>query len=82
MTGLQIALSVILIVVSVLLIIIVLLQKNRQADASAINGSVSNSFFDKTQGRGKDASLEKLTVILGVALLVVVLVTIGITLFL
>ncbi|MBR5992103.1 MAG: preprotein translocase subunit SecG [Clostridia bacterium] len=81
MTGLQIALSVILIVVSILLIVIVLLQKNRQADASAINGSTSNSFFDKTQSRGKDATLEKLTIILGVVLLVVVIVTIAVTLF-
>ena len=81
MTGLQIALSVILVIISVLLIIVVLLQKNRQADASAINGSTSNSFFDKTQGRGKDSALEKLTVILGVVLLVVVIVTIAVTLF-
>ncbi|MBQ0136028.1 MAG: preprotein translocase subunit SecG [Oscillospiraceae bacterium] len=81
MTGLQIALSILLIIVSALLILVVLVQKDRQSDASAINGSTSSSFFDKTQGHSKDATLGKLTVILGGVLGVLVVVTIAITLF-
>lgn len=81
MTPLQMVLAVLLIIVSVLLTIVVLFQKNRQADASAINGSTSSSFFDKTQGHSKDATLSKLTVILGAILVVLVVVTIAITLF-
>lgn len=81
MTGLQIALAILLIIVSVLLILVVLIQKDRQSDASAINGGASSSFFDKTQGHSKEATLGKLTVILGGVLGVLVVVTIAITLF-
>lgn len=81
MTPLQMVLAVLLIIVSVILTILVLLQKNRQADASAVNGSTSSSFFDKTQGHSKDAALSKLTIIFGVILVVLVIVTIAVTLF-
>ncbi len=81
MTVAQIICSILLIIVSVALILIVLIQKNRQADASAVNGAASSSFFDKTQGHSKDATLGKITIILGGVLAVLVLTTLGINLF-
>lgn len=81
MSGIEIALAILLIVVSVLLIFIVLIQKDRQSDASAINGSASSSFFDKTQGHSKDATLGKITIILGVIFTVLVIATLAVTFF-
>ena len=81
MTGLQIALAIILIVISIALIIVVLVQKDRSSDASAVMGGGDSSFFDKTKGHQKDALLSKTTVILGVALVVVAIVTLAVLLF-
>ncbi len=81
MTTAEIICSVLLIVVSLAIIILVLAQKNRQADASAVSGASSSSFFDKTQGHSKDAALAKMTIILGGVLVLLVLTTLGITLF-
>ena len=75
MTGIQMACAIALVVVSILLIVVVLVQKDRGADASAVMGSSSNSFFDKTQGHGRDALLSKITIALGVILAVLVIVT-------
>lgn len=82
MTGLEMACAIALIIVSTLITIIVLVQKDRGADASAVMGGSSSSFFDKTQGHGRDAMLSKATIILGVILVVLVIATLAIILFL
>ncbi len=81
MTGLQIALAIILIIISIALIVVVLIQKDRSSDASAVMGVGDSSFFDKTKGHQKDAVLSKITVILGVALVVVAIATLAVLLF-
>lgn len=81
MTGLQIALAIILIIISIVLIVVVLIQKDRSSDASAVMGGGDSSFFDKTKGHQKDAVLSKITVILGVALVVVAIATLAVLLF-
>ena len=81
MTGLQIALAIILIIISIALIVVVLIQKDRSSDASAVMGGGDSSFFDKTKGHQKDAVLSKITVILGVALVVVAIATLAVILF-
>ena len=81
MTGLQIALAIILIIISIALIVVVLIQNDRSSDASAVMGGGDSSFFDKTKGHQKDAVLSKITVILGVALVVVAIATLAVLLF-
>ncbi|NLL62762.1 MAG: preprotein translocase subunit SecG [Ruminococcaceae bacterium] len=80
MSGLQIALSVILIIISIALIVLVLLQKDRESSASAVMGGGSD-FFDKTKGRKKDYILSKATAILGSLLAIIAAVTILINYF-
>lgn len=75
MTGLQMALAIILIILAVALIIVVLLQKNNQANASAVMGGQDSSFFDKTKGHQKDATLAMITKVLGMLFGVVAIAT-------
>ncbi len=81
MTGLQMALAIILIIISTALIIVVLLQKNREANANALTGGSDSSFFDKTKGHAKDATLATITKVLGALLIVFALATSGVLLF-
>lgn len=83
MTGLQMAFAIILIVLGIVITVVILLQKNREADASAIQGQSSaqmndNKFFDKTSGHARDDTLANITKVLGV---IFVLVAVGYTLF-
>lgn len=84
MSGLQIAGAVGMIILSVALIIIVLLQKDRQSNLSGAisGGDSSGGFFDKTKGKQKEATLEKITKILGVIFFVIAIATTAIILFL
>ena len=82
MTGLQIALAVILLILSLGIVVVVLLQKDRQADASAMTGGgLESSFFDKTKGRRRDDTFAFITKVLGFAFAIVSIATTGIILF-
>ena len=83
MTGLQMAFAIVLIVLGILITVVILLQKNREADASAIQGQSSaqmndNKFFDKTSGHAKDDTLANITKVLSV---IFVIIAVGYTLF-
>ena len=71
MTGLQMAFAIVLIVLGIIITVVILLQKNREADASAVQGQSSaamndNKFFDKTGSHAKDDTLANITKVLGV----------------
>lgn len=83
MTGLQMAFAIVLIILGILITVVILLQKNREADASAIQGQSSsqmndNKFFDKTSGHAKDDTLANITKVLSI---IFVIVAVGFTLF-
>lgn len=83
MTGIQMAFAIVLIVLGILITVVILLQKNREADASAMTGQSSaqmndNKFFDKTGSHAKDDTLATITKVLGI---IFVIVSVGYTLF-
>lgn len=82
MTTLQIVLSIVLILISLVLLVVILMQKSREADASAVQGGSSSDFFDKTAGHQKDDTLANITKVLGVTFFVVALATTLVLLFL
>ena len=84
MTTLQLILAIVCIVLALTRTIIILLQKNREADASAVQGTNpmnDNQFFDKTGGHAKDSALANATKILGVLFVVAALATTLVLLF-
>ena len=82
MTTLQMVLAIVLIILALALIVVVLLQKGREADASAVQGGSSNTdFFDKTAGHQKDDTLANITKVLGFIFFAVVLATTLVILF-
>lgn len=81
MTGLQVALAVLLILISIIIIVIVLLQRDNN-DASAIMGGGHDaSFYDKTRGHHRDSTLALITKVLGVIFVVLALITLATILF-
>ena len=81
MTGLQIALAVMLIIVSIAIIIVVLLQKDNNDASAVMGGGQDSSFFDKTKGHQKDAVLSTITKVLGVIFVILAIVTLAVILF-
>ena len=81
MTGLQIALAVLLIIVSIAIIIVVLLQKDNNNASAVMGGGQEPSFFDKTKGHQKDESLAFATKILGAIFIILAIVTLAVVLF-
>lgn len=82
MTTLQMVLAIVLIVLALALTTVILLQKGREADASAVGASTSNNqFFDKTAGHQKDDTLANITKVLGVIFFLVSLATVLVTVF-
>ena len=80
MTGVQMTLAIILIILAVALIVLILSQKNREANAGAIQGATTNSendFFDSTSA---DDTLANATKILGIIFFAVALATVLISL--
>ena len=76
MTGFQMAFAIILIVLGIVITVVILLQKNREADASAMTGQSSaqmndNKFFDKTSGHAKDDTLANITNVLSVIFVII-----------
>lgn len=81
MSTLQMVLAIVTILLAVAVTVVVLLQKSREADASAVQGGSGNQFFDKTAGHQKDDFLANLTKILGILLFLVALATVLVTMF-
>jgi len=58
-------------IVAVLLTILTLMQSKEDAGASGtIVGGSSDSFYDKNKGRTKEGKMKRLTIILGVAFII------------
>ncbi len=81
MSTLEMVLAIVTIILAIAVTVVVLLQKSREADASAVQGGSSNQFFDKTAGHQKDDMLANLTKILGGLFFLVALATVLVTLF-
>lgn len=74
MSGVGIALAVILAVISVILMVIILLQSDRAAGLGAISGTDSSSYWSKNKGNSVEGALEKYTKILGALFIIIALV--------
>jgi preprotein translocase subunit SecG len=80
MTGLEIAIGIVLIILSVVIIAVILLQEGRQANLGAIQGA-GDSFLDKGRARTLDAVLTKWTKIIVFAFFILVFIGMLITKF-
>lgn len=65
------ALQIVLLVISVLLIVIVLVQKTKSAGLGDAYGSDTQSFTTRGKAASREAKLQKITIILAVAMFVV-----------
>ncbi len=66
------ALIIALLIISVLLSIVVMMQEGKGGGLSAVSGS-GESYWNKNKGKSKDAILTKITIVLGIAFMVVAL---------
>ena len=70
----DIAIGIILIVSAIFLVIAVLLQSGKDKSLSgAIGGTSSDTYYGKNRGSGKDALLNKLTIIVSIVFVAIVL---------
>lgn len=63
-----------LVVISILLVVVVLLQKTKSSGMGAAFGGETASFTNKGKAASREAKLQKLTIILGIAVGVLALV--------
>ncbi len=61
-----------LLVISVILAIIVMMQEGKGGGLTAVSGG-TDSYWSKNKGKSKEAILMKLTIVLGIAFMVVAL---------
>ncbi|MDE6796862.1 MAG: preprotein translocase subunit SecG [Ruminococcus sp.] len=75
MSALEIAGGIVILLVSLVTIVICLSQEQKTQDSmtAALTGSSAESFYDKNQGRSKEAILNKVTRTLAIILFVAVL---------
>lgn len=75
MSALEIAGGIVILLVSLVTIVICLSQEQKTQDSmtAALTGSSAESFYDKNQGRSKEAILNKITRTLAIILFVAVL---------
>ena len=72
----KIVLVVVDLIICVALTILALIQSNDDAGlSSTITGSSTNNFFEKNKGRTKEGMQKKWTIILGIAFVIVTIVT-------
>ncbi len=64
-------LCIVYIVIAIVLTIITLMQTSEDEGASATITGGSGSFYEKNKGRTKEGKLKKITIILGVAFIIV-----------
>lgn len=70
MLALKIILGIIYLLICAALVVVTLLQESKENGVSAL-GVQTDSFFSKNKGGTKEAFLERLTVVLGIAFAVV-----------
>ncbi|MDE5557129.1 MAG: preprotein translocase subunit SecG [Ruminococcus sp.] len=75
MSALEVAGGIVILLVCLVTIIICLSQEQKTQDSmtAALTGSSAESFYDKNQGRSKEAILNKITRVLAIILFVAVL---------
>ena len=75
MSALEVAGGIVILLVCLVTIIICLSQEQKSQDSmtAALTGSSAESFYDKNQGRSKEAILNKITRVLAIILFVAVL---------
>lgn len=66
------ALVIALLIICVLLAIVVLMQEGKGGGLTAVSGN-GESYWNKNKGKSKDAILTKVTIVLGIAFMVVAL---------
>ncbi len=72
MTGLKYIVLAIYMIICVALIIIATIQtKDANGASEAIMGSSTNNFYEKNKGRTKEGKLKKITIVLGIAFIIV-----------
>ena len=69
---LKTALIIALLIICVLLAIVVMMQEGKGGGLSAVSGN-GESYWNKNKGKSKDALLTKITIVLGVAFMVIAL---------
>lgn len=75
MSALEVAGGIVILLVCLVTIVICLSQDQKTQDSmtAALTGSSAESFYDKNQGRSKEAILNKITRVLAIILFVAVL---------
>lgn len=72
MTVLKYIVLTIYIIICIALIIVATIQtKDSSGVSQAITGSSTNNFYEKNKGRTKEGKLKRLTIMLGIAFIVV-----------
>ncbi len=72
MTVLKYIVLAIYVIICVALIIVATVQTKDSAGASAtITGSSTNNFYEKNKGRTKEGKMKRLTIILGIAFIII-----------
>lgn len=66
------ALIIALLIISVLLAIVVMMQEGKGGGLSAVSGN-GESYWNKNKGKSKESVLTKITIVLGIAFMVVAL---------
>ncbi len=66
------ALVITLLIICVLLAIVVMMQEGKGGGLTAVSGN-GESYWSKNKGKSKDAILSKITVVLGIAFMVIAL---------
>ena len=75
MSGLDIALGIVLMIFAIAIIAVVLLQESRQAGLSGVIAGGADSLLSKNKARTGDAILARITKIIAIAFFVLVIVT-------
>ncbi|BCI60872.1 preprotein translocase subunit SecG [Solibaculum mannosilyticum] len=75
MSGLDIALGIVLMIFAIAIIAVVLLQESRQAGLSGVIAGGADSFLSKNKARTADAILARITKFIAIAFFVLVIVT-------
>ena len=72
MTTLKYIVTAIYIIICIALIVVATIQTKDASGASeTITGSSTNNFYEKNKGRTKEGKMKKMTIVLGIAFIVV-----------
>lgn len=66
------ALIIALLIISVLLAIVVMMQEGKGGGLTAVSGN-GESYWNKNKGKSKESVLTKITIVLGIAFMVIAL---------